>query len=100
MSKGLDTLEYIKRKLSELEFVLIRNRQESAPYISETIWYDIEKELKALETIKEKRVNVYWLLACSEKGGLERYNNYMDMLYLPECNLTQEQFDLLLMVLL
>lgn len=55
----------------------------------------IEKELKAFAIIKDKRVNVYWLLVCFREGGLKRYNDYLDMLYLPECNLTQEEYDLL-----
>ena len=56
---------------------------------------ELEKELKALEIVKEKKVNVYMLLACLESGGLglERYNYYLDTQYLPEYHLSQEQFD-------
>ena len=54
---------------------------------------ELEKELKALEIIKEKKVNVYMLLVCFEGGGLEKYNYYLDTQYLPEYHLSQEQFD-------
>lgn len=54
-----------------------------------------QEKLEAFSIIKEKMVNVYWLFACFEEGGLEKYNNYMDMLYLPECHLTQKEYDLL-----
>lgn len=68
---------------------------------------DIEEELgidlvtisKAFAIIKEKRVNVYWLIVCFRKGGLEKYNDYYDMLFLSEYMLTQEEFDLLRRVL-
>lgn len=59
MSKGLEALEDIKYKLRELEFVLRHNNQEKVPYIQETKWYIIEKELKALEIIKENLVVSY-----------------------------------------
>lgn len=54
MSKGLKALECIKHKLSALEFVLVHDRiPKKAPYIQETIFHIVEKELKALEIIKE-----------------------------------------------
>jgi len=66
MSKGLEALENIKREAG-------------TPYFS--ILYDIdmwredfatiEKELKALEIIKEKNVNVSWL---KTSPNLSRYN--------------------------
>ena len=58
-----------------------------------------DKRLKAFEIIKKQKVIVYKLFTCFEKGGLERYNNYLYVLNLPECYLTQEQFDLLKEVL-
>lgn len=63
----------------------------------------IKKALKALEIVKEKNIYVSKLLVCFKEGGLERYNNYLDRLYFPECHpeyhLTQEEFDLLKEVL-
>lgn len=69
MSKGLDALEYIKYKLSELEFVLTHNRQEKAPYISEEKWNVIEKELNASEFLKKQfRLVVNQLQAKNERA--------------------------------
>ena len=52
----------------------------------------IEKELKALEIIKEKEVNVFIFL---HSGDLETYNNMVE----DNRKLTQEEFDLLKEVL-
>ena len=51
---------------------------------------EVEKSLKVLKIIKEKRVNVEWLL---ETENVEEYN---ESLY---NNLTQEEYDLLKEVL-
>ena len=60
----------------------------------------IEKELKALEIIKEKEVDVWYLMICIEQNikHLQFYNEYMKELN--GIKLTQEEFDLLKEVLL
>ena len=89
MSEGLDVLEEIKYRLSELDFKL-RSRHETAPYIQKTKWDTIEKELKALIVLKDlfdfdfalrfpsnqpmlrienKRTNEYWEIPVA----LEKY---------------------------
>ena len=86
MSKGLEALKNIRREAG-------------FPYFSTLydidMWREdfatVEKELKALEIIKEKLVDVNWLYGCEE---LEDYN------WCNNCELTQEEFDLLKEVLL
>lgn len=60
----------------------------------------IIKERKALEIIKEKRVNVFWLMECIScyTNALEKYNE--DVLCKDIDCLTQEEYDLLKEVLL
>ena len=55
------------------------------------------KKLIAFDIIKEKRVDICMLFNCFERGGLERYNDFLDKvyLYLPRCHLAKEQFDFL-----
>lgn len=57
----------------------------------------IEKELKVLEIIKKKRVNVRaFLKCCHREDGLLIYNNQCDNKSVAESKeLTQEEFDLL-----
>ena len=59
-----------------------------------------EKKLKALEIIKEKRVNVFWLMECIScyTNALEKYNE--EVLCKDIDCLTQEEFDLIKEVLL
>ena len=79
MSKELEALERIRshnyHELSKRECLNI-----------------IEKELKALEIIKEKEVNVFIFL---HSGDLETYNDMVE----DNRKLTQEEFDLLKEVL-
>ena len=94
VSEALENLAYIKEQLpfyDSMGFELI---------IDESDFETIEKALKALKIIRKKRVNFYRLFDCFREGGLEKYNGYLDMLYLPECHLSEEQFDLLKEVLL
>ena len=53
----------------------------------------IEKELKALEIVKNKRVDIVGVLiyAFNQENGCEFYNSYMSK----EIELTQEEYDLL-----
>lgn len=63
----------------------------------------IEKSLKALEIIKEKRVDLPYLRCCIEDNqSFERYNEYINsktMDYDHEEELTEEEFNLLKEVL-
>jgi len=86
MNKGLEALKEIKEMLD-------------APYTSGVIKQGlnvIEKELKALEIIKEKKVMINALIRIS----FNEYNDYLDRFYLSKERLTKEEYDLLKKVLL
>ena len=58
------------------------------------------KKFIAFGIIKEKRVDVHMLFWCFEKGGLKRYNRFLDAFFeSSKYHLTKEQFDLLKEVL-
>ena len=57
--------------------------------------FEIEKELIALEIIKEKRVDLIRLFQCFKIGGLSNYNDFYAYK-----KLTQKEYDLLKEVLL
>lgn len=76
-----------------IERVLIQLQPELAQEFGYAILED-EKKLKALEIIKEKRVNVGLLLRCAT---VERYNK--GICYEPR-HLTKEEYNLLKEVLL
>ena len=88
MSKGLEALQYLddiahgrKMDLDAHELKLI-----------------VEKELRALEIIKKKKVNMISLLSSIEWHNPSHYN---DSVGCPiGCELTQEEYDLLKEVLL
>ena len=80
--KGLKALE------ENLEMVTFHNNEDLATYLSN--YYIIEKELKALEIIKEKEVDIK---AFNDLQDLQDYNYYCS----PE--LTQEEYNLLKEVL-
>lgn len=83
MNKGLEELKKIEYKWQYGVFTFIPNFE------------IIEKELKALEIIKEKQANVSALL---ELDNLQQYNDYCDIV--SGCKkLTQEEYDLLKEVL-
>ena len=64
-------------------------------YLSKTDYEDLQKKVKAFDVIKEKRVDVNWLLQCfTHTKELESYNQ--DRRH----KLTQEEFELLKEVLL
>lgn len=72
-------------------------------YFSKSNLLVIEKELKALEIIKEKRVDLPYLRCCIEDNqSVERYNEYIrnkTMDYDHEQELTEEEFNILKEVL-
>lgn len=79
MSKGLKALKIVEKDCEDLEQV---------PYGELAI---IEKYLKALEIIKEKNVDTYYLMTCP---SLDSYNSETWN------KLTQEEYDLLIEVLM
>ena len=84
MSKGLEA------------FGKITGTQNLTMYEQNECLKTIEKELKALEIIKNKRVNVNLLLAKIESPSPAFYNMVVGLKY----KLTQEEYDLLKEVLL
>lgn len=88
MSKGLEAL---KRMYEHLDVEL--NEDDYAYKIADKDFETIKKELKALEIIKEKEINVFIFL---HSGDLETYNDMVE----DNRKLTQEEFDLLKEVLL
>ena len=95
MSKGLEALDNIKDEMLEWT----EGYEEDLDIV--------EKELKALEIIKEKDVNVYWFRYVHKhhkkietrpfhSNALEAYNSGIKV----ERRLTQEEYDLLKEVLL
>ena len=91
MSKGLEALE---------DIILYLNANEPQGLYCENIEV-IKKELKALEIIKNKRVDVFELLLGISnsvyRNPLERYNSYIEGSFNTE--LTPQEFDLLKEVL-
>lgn len=90
MSKGLEALKW----LMDNGYIKYENGWQAAPYILENI-NAIEKELKALEIIKDKFVNVTIFMGCD---SLEEYNKHP--LTMRKGRLTQEEYELLKEVLL
>ena len=91
MSKGLEALDGLRFDVSMAQYINYLEANKECDII--------EKELKALEIIKNKKVNVDALLNCY---FLCEYNEAMDYTYNEIANnffLTQEEFDLLKEVL-
>ena len=89
MSEGLEALEELKQDLTPMHFSRIEKLDR---------YNVIEKELKALEIIKEKKVNVDYLDECirTEVYPLSTYNDMVE----DNRKLSQEEYDLLKKVLL
>lgn len=87
--------------LEALEELKQRDRDDPRLFFEELLDI-IEKDLKALEIIKEKRINVRaFLKCCHREDGLTIYNNQCDDRQEKESKeLTQEEYDLLKEVLL
>ena len=106
MSKGLEMLEILKQRNGNLKINhKIGSRDIANQEIKEiTQCFDnyvipvIEKELKALEIIKTKNVDIFFLInSCDEvdKYNEEIIDNTMYYCYSNCRKLTQEEFDLL-----
>ena len=89
MSKGLEALKGLHSKALKSVRGGFQELQKNS---IDREYKTIEKELKALEIIKNKNVNVRYLLECR----FEDYNNLVEV----EEELTQEEYDLLKEVLL
>lgn len=87
MSKGLEAWKELLKICDDFGCVDIYKQQPNKSII--------EKELKALEIIKEKFVNVTILIGCD---SLEEYNKHP--LTMRKGRLTQEEYDLLKEVVL
>ena len=97
MSKALDRLEHLRIGIQHI------NQDESPAFISqyeedidiiETALKDTEKYKKALEIIKEKQVDVYWLWLSAD---VEKYNDVMNKKFIDTQKhiLTQEEYELI-----
>ena len=92
MTKGLEAFEEIKKQIGNIHYFDFRNDvpKQTIYELREMPLFDtIEKELKALEIIKDKEVNVNHLVI---SDTLDTYNYGWEE-YL--CILNQEEFDLL-----
>lgn len=87
MSKGLEALKLVKWKLED-EGILGKEYE---------LCDIIEKELKALEIIKNKKVDIHTLYRDSDIIGdtFDYYNNSMLLNRGKQYELTQEEYDLL-----
>ena len=91
MSEGLEALKRIEIQFNQLGI----KYGESGCHIREDDYFDIEKELKALEIIKEKPQATMWLIQHYEKEM--KYEELPDLF---KEDIVKEQFDLLKEVLL
>lgn len=89
MSKELEALEEIRRRLINDDWLCEDNTG-----VYEKEYANIEKAIKALEIIKNKKVNIDIL---KQVDNVELYNKCIHYL---DRQLTQEEFDLLKEVLL
>ena len=86
MSKGLESLERINKSV-----IVIGDNGESQQYAKD--YSCIEKELKALEIINNKHVNIYWLKLAD---NLSEYNYFVaDLPTNSTEDFTEEEFKLL-----
>lgn len=100
--KGLEALKQLKDRAVHDEYLYRQdtNREKAISFLNEIDNFvnAIEKELKALEIIKEKQVNVLILkYSFISEEGVEYYNKYFGN---EDLHLTQEEYELLKEVLL
>ena len=100
----MNSKEALKSMCNHCEKLSIRNGFIGCPYrnISNDYCEEFEiikKELKALEIIKTKNVDIEYIKTCfdDEKGGFKEYNAYVG--HDEEYELSQEEYDLLKEVL-
>ena len=99
MSKGLEDFKELKK----INCFYCQYHINEECVNDKCIWNNVEKELKVLEIIKEKKVDVGQLTICF---SLKDYNKYIFDKFrladdeIQERTLTQEEFDLLKEVLL
>ena len=88
-----------KNALFDLECLAMRNTSRSFWKLPQQLANDVKKELKALEIIKEKRVDTYLLCSCN---SVDEYNSMFEHRFgsYDKRALTQEDYDLLKEVLL
>ena len=74
MNKGLEELRRLAYENGCCRCQYWKDKKCNNGY--ECVWLDIEKELKALEIIKEKNVSIYWVKnsCCVDEYNYENYN--------------------------
>ena len=96
MSKGLEALESLRQECNATYFDEKGKQWWTTDKKSDYRCNIIETALKALEIIKKKNFDLYYL---QDSKDLEMYNDTCDH-YRNLCYLTQEEYDLLKEVLL
>ena len=92
MSKGLKYLNHIKNNDFNMMIATYPPIPAYNGISKQEMFNIIRKELTALEIIKEKEIDTFYLRQCFKvKDGLEKYNNCCKVGY----KLKQEEFDLL-----
>ena len=96
-----DIIETALKRNVELEKININLLKENTNLRERPLdfYSDVEKKLKALEIIKEKRLDIGDFLSYLESGNRSYYDYCYDWFweydYVPKEQLTQEQFELL-----
>lgn len=86
--------EYLKELTNKIRYKKEHVRDDLYRlYIKKKELEFLEKELKASDIIKEKRVDTFYLRYCFNGGGQERYNRHAKKYNLPTLKLAE--FDLL-----
>lgn len=96
MNKGLEALYNPKQALNNIRFNYFESKRNEDANV-EHFWFDtIEKELKALEIIKNRCVNTYDEIFCCDS-----YKEYQDLYHYAEekFNLEKEEWEFLKEVL-
>ena len=99
MSEGLESLHHPRIELAKID-ISAEGKQDIAymPFYKTKQYAAIEKELKALELIKVKQIDVLYIAMFPD--SLEKYNKHVSFIGNNVWCLTQEEFDLLREVVL
>ena len=91
----LDVIETALKEVSGKDGVFLHyvKKGKSHPLLTTKNYQDLLKSERALEIIKEKQVDMKYLLYCFESGGFKKFNKKYG-------KLTQEEFEFLKEVLL